>query len=160
VTRIRPVDVHRDEADNIRVVAIFSTGSNSEIDFHHVQLVRERMVRERPGLALLALFERHDWRGVWDLIVAGGELSDSCLDDLRYVDSVLKNFLTLNERIEIQRIVILPADYEPVVKLIRRVHPVSDSGPVELENINFYQFFIRTALIFHAVLAEVEALHA
>jgi hypothetical protein len=142
------------------VVAIFSTGSNSVIDFQHFQLVRDCMTRERPGFALLALFERHEWRGVWDLIVAGGGLSDSCLDDFRYVDSVLKNFLTLNERIEIQKIVILPPDYEPVVKLIRRVHSVNATGPVELENINFYQFFIRTALIFHAQLAEVEAVHA
>lgn len=130
------------------------------IDEQHMLQVRERIVRERPGFALLALFERDDWRGVWDLIVAGGDLSASRIDDYRYVDDVLKEFLTLEERLELEKIVILPVDYEPVVKLIRRVHPLNGHAPVELENINFFQFLIRTALIFHAELAEVGAVHA
>lgn len=129
------------------------------IDTQHMQQVRDRIVRER-GLSLLALFERDQWRGAWDLIVAGGGLSDERLDDFIYVDSVLKEFLTRDERVQIEKIVLLPEDYEPVVKLIRRVHSVNGTGPVELENINFYQFLIRTALIFHAESAEVGAVHA
>jgi hypothetical protein len=130
------------------------------IDYEHMRKVRERIVDERPGLTLLALFERDDWRGVWDLIVAGGDLSASRIDDYHYVDNVLKEFLTLEERLELEKIVILPPDYEPVVKLIRRVQPLNGNAPVELENINFYQFLIRTALIFHAEPAEVGAVHA
>ena len=76
------------------------------------------------------------------------------------IDGVLKEFLTREERVQIERIVILSDDYEPVVKLIHRVQSVNGSGPVELENINFYQFLIRTALIFHAEPAEVGAVHA
>ena len=130
------------------------------IDNRHMEQVRERMVRERPGLTLVALFERDDWRGVWDFMVAGGDLSASRIEDYRYVNDVLKEYLTLEERLELEKIVILPADYEPVVKLVRRVQSVNGSGPVELENINFYQFLIRTALIFHAEPAEVGAVHA
>lgn len=129
------------------------------IDNQLIQKVRDRILRDRGHLALFALFERDDWRGFWDLIVAGGGLSDS-REDLRYVHEVLNEFLSPNERAQIERIVILPEDYEPVVKLIRRVHSVNGSGPVELENINFYQFLIRTALIFHAESAEVGAVHA
>jgi hypothetical protein len=130
------------------------------IDHQHMQQVRDRILRDRGSLALLALFERDDWRGTWDLIVAGGGLQDVGFDDLRYIDGVLKEFLTREERVQIERIVILPDDYEPVVKLVRRVQSVNGAGPVELENINFYQFLIRTALIFHAAPAEVGAVHA
>ena len=130
------------------------------IDYKHMQQVRERLIRERPGLTLLALFERDDWRGVWDLIVAGGGLRDDRREDFHYVDSVLKEFLTREEKQQLEKIVILPADYEPVVKLVNRVQPLNGNAPVELENINFYQFLIRTALIFHADPAEVGAVHA
>ena len=130
------------------------------IDFAHIQQLRERLIRDRGELALLALFERDDNRGRWDLIVSGGGLRDDRLDDFRCVADAMSDTLSSAERYEIPRIVILPPDYEPVVKLIRRVHSVNGSGPVELENINFYQFLIRTALIFHAELAEVEAVHA
>jgi hypothetical protein len=130
------------------------------IDYKHMQQVRERLIRERPGLSLLALFELDDWRGVWDLIVAGGGLGDDRREDFHYVDKVLKEFLTLEERLELEKIVILPPDYEPVVKLIRRVQPVNGAGAVELENINFYQFLIRTALVFHADPTAVGTVHA
>jgi hypothetical protein len=130
------------------------------IDDQKMKQVRDRIVRDRGSLALLALFEREDWRGYWDLIVAGGGLQDVGLDDLRYLDGLLKEYLPLEERVEIERIVILPPDYEPVAKLVRRVEHVNGSAPVELQNINFYQFTIRTALIFHADPAEVGAVHA
>jgi hypothetical protein len=130
------------------------------IDYQHMQAVRDRIIRERGDLALFAMFERDEWRGVWDLIVAGGGLRDDRLEDFVYVDSVLKEFLTREEKLQLEKIVILPPDYEPVVKLIRRVQHVNGTGPVELENINFYQFLIRTALIFHAEPAEVGAVHA
>lgn len=130
------------------------------IDFTHIQQLRERLIRDRGELALLALFERDDNQGRWDLIVSGGGLRDDRLEDFQYVSDAMNETLTFEERYEVPRIVILPPDYEPVVKLIHRVHSVNGSGPVELENINFYQFLIRTALIFHAELAEVEAVHA
>lgn len=130
------------------------------IDVSHVLQLRERLLRERGELALLALFERDDNRGRWDLIIAGGGLRDDRLEDFRYVANVMNETLSSSERLEVPRIVILPADYEPVVKLVRRVQPLNGNAPVELENINFYQFLIRTALIFHAEPVEVGALHA
>jgi hypothetical protein len=132
----------------------------TDIDFSHVHQLRERLLRDRGELALLALFERDDNRGRWDLIIAGGGLRDDRLADFQYVASVMNETLSSEERLEVPRIVILPPDYEPVVKLIRRVQPLNGNAPVELENINFYQFLIRTALIFHAEPAEVGAVHA
>jgi hypothetical protein len=129
------------------------------IDDRHMQQVRDRILRDRGSLALLALFERDNWRGYWDLIVAGGGLQDVGFDDLRYLDGLLKEFLSREEKVLIEKIVILPPDYEPVAKLVRRVQHVN-GAPVELQNINFYQFTIRTALIFHADPAEVGAVHA
>jgi hypothetical protein len=133
---------------------------DSKLDFAHLQQLRERLIRDRGDMALLALFERDDQKGVWDFIVAGGGLRDDRLDDFRYVADAMKDTLTTEERREMPRIVILPDDYEPVVKLIRRVQPVNGPAPVELENINFYQFFIRNALIFHADPAAVGIVHA
>jgi hypothetical protein len=133
---------------------------DTHIDVAHLQQLRERLIRDCGEMALLALFERDDNQGRWDLIVAGGGLSDARLDDFRVVADAMKDTLTLEERREIPRIVILPDDYEPVVKLVRRVQPVNGAGPVELENINFYQFLIRTALIFHADPTAVGTVHA
>jgi hypothetical protein len=130
------------------------------IDSAHLQQLRDRLIRDRGEMALLALFERDDQKGVWDFIVAGGGLRDSRLEDFRVVADAMKDTLTTEERRDVNRVVILPDDYEPVVKLIRRVQPVNGSDPVELENINFYQFFIRTALIFHADPAAVGIVHA
>jgi hypothetical protein len=130
------------------------------IDFQHIQQLRDRIIRERGELAFLALFERDDNRGRWDLIIASGDLRDDRLADFTYVADVMKEIMPVEERLEVPRIVLLPPDYEPVVKLIRRVQHVNGTGPVELENINFYQFLIRTALIFHAEPAEVGAVHA
>lgn len=133
---------------------------DTHIDLAHLQQLRDRLIRDRGEMALLALFERDDNQGRWDLIVSGGGLRDTRLEDFRVVADAMKDTLTVEERREIPRIVILPDDYEPVVKLIRRVHPVNGAGPVELENINFYQFLIRTALIFHADPAAVGTVHA
>ncbi|HEV7766206.1 MAG TPA: hypothetical protein VGQ76_14470 [Thermoanaerobaculia bacterium] len=124
-----------------------------------MQLLRERLIRERGGLTLLALFERDGNRGRWDLMVAGGGFRP-LLQDYEIVSRAIEETLSEEERLKIGRMVILSEDFEPVVKLIRRVQHVNGSGPVELENINFSQFLIRTALIFHAESAEVGAVHA
>lgn len=130
------------------------------IDFGRMQQLRERLIHDLHGdLTLLALFERDDKRHEWDLIVSGGGLQP-LLDDYEVIAKAMKETLTHDERMEISRMVILPPDYEPVVKLVRRVQHINGTGPVELENINFYQFLIRTALIFHAEPAEVGAVHA
>lgn len=133
---------------------------DTHIDVAHLQQLRERLIRDRGEMALLALFERDDNQGRWDLIVAGGGLRDARLEDFRIVADAMKDTLTPEERREIPRIVILPDDYEPVVKLIRRVEAKNCAGVVEFENINFYQFLIRTARIFHADSSAVGTVHA
>ena len=129
------------------------------IDSKHMQIVCERLIQERGGLALLALFERDEWRGKWDFVVAGGGLQDDLLDDYRAVGNVLLEVLSRDEMLEIAKIVILPEDYEPVAHLLRRIHNVNGE-PVELENFNFYEFLIRRGLIFHAQPAEVAVARA
>jgi hypothetical protein len=122
----------------------------------HIQNVRARLVADRGYLIFLALFERDEAPGRWDLLISGGGLRSDTLADYEYVGRVLQNELTLDEMLELTKFVLLREDYEPIQKLLRRVH-VDGGEPVELENFRFYEFLIRRALIFHAEPAEVGA---
>jgi hypothetical protein len=129
------------------------------IDPKHLQNVRRRIIADRGGLAFLALFERDEDPGRWDLLIAGAGLRSDTLTDYEYVGRVLMDELTTDEMVQLVKFVLLPDDYEPVEKLLRRVQ-VDNGEPVELENFRFYEFLIRRALIFHAQPAEVGAARA
>jgi hypothetical protein len=129
------------------------------IDPKHLQNVRRRLIEDRGCLEFLALFERDEDPGRWDLLIAGGGLRSDTLADYEYVGRVLMDELTTNEMLELVKFVLLPEDYEPVHKILRRVR-VEDDDVVELENFRFYEFLIRRALIFHAQPAEVGAARA
>lgn len=126
------------------------------IDPKHLQNVRRRILADRGRLEFLALFERDEEPGRWDLLIAGADLRSDTLADYKYVGQVLMEELTGDEMIQLVKFVLLPDDYEPVQKLLRRVQ-VDNGEPVELENFRFYEFLIRRALIFHAQPAEVAA---
>ncbi|HYI10113.1 MAG TPA: hypothetical protein VEK57_13720 [Thermoanaerobaculia bacterium] len=128
------------------------------IDFGHVKQMRDRLIRERGGLTLLALFEREDRRRIWDLIVAGGGLRDDSYDDYHVVGRAMQETFDPDEMMEVAKIVLLPADYDPVVELVNRVQV--NGEPVEVRNFEFFQFDIRRALIFHAEPVEVGAARA
>ena len=129
------------------------------IDPKHIQNVRRRIIADRGYLLFLALFERDEDPGWWDLLIAGGGLRSDTLTDYEYVGRLLQEELTRDERIQLAKFVLLSDDYEPVQKLLRRVQ-VDNGEPVELENFRFYEFLIRRALIFHAQPAEVGAARA
>jgi hypothetical protein len=121
------------------------------IEPDHLFAARQRLIAERGSLALLALFDREDSLGKWDLLVAGGGLRDDSLEDYRHVGRILLETLTTEEMVSIEKMVILPADYPPVVEVIERAHDVGvGSKVIELYNFDFYQFRIRRALIFQA----------
>jgi hypothetical protein len=126
------------------------------IDPKHIQNVRRRIIADRGYLIFLALFEREDNPGWWDLLIAGGGLRSDTLADYEYVGRILRDELPRNELIRLSKFVLLPDDYEPAQKLARKVQ-IDDGEPIELEDFRFYQFFIRRALIFQLVPAAVGA---
>ncbi len=129
------------------------------IDPNHILNVRRRLIADRGRLSFLALFEREDDPGRWDLLIAGGGLRSDTLADYEYVGRVLREELTRDELLKLTKFVLLSEDYEPVQKLVERVQ-VDGDQPVELEDFRFYEFLIRRALIFHAQPAEVGAARA
>jgi hypothetical protein len=126
------------------------------IDPKHIQNVRRRLIADRGYLIFLALVEREDNPGWWDLLISGGGLRSDTLEDYRYVGRVLQEELTQDEMLKLTHFVLLREDYEPAQKLARKLH-VDGGEPVELEDFRFYEFFIRRALIFQAVPLEVGA---
>ena len=126
------------------------------IDPKHIQNVRRRLIADRGYLIFLALLEREENPGRWDLLIAGGGLRSDTLADYEYVARVLKAELTTEEMLQLSKFVLLRDDYEPAQKLARKVQ-VDDGNPVELEDFRFYEFFIRRGLIFQAVPLEVGA---
>lgn len=126
------------------------------IDPKHLQNVRRRLIADRGRLALLALFEREEDPGRWDLLIVGGGLRSDTLADYEYVGRVLMDELAPPEMLELAKFVLLPEDYEPVQKILQRVR-VTDDEPVEMENFRFYEFLIRRGIIFHAEPVEVGA---
>ena len=126
------------------------------IEPRHIQNVRRRLIADRGQLTFLALFERDEEPGWWDLLIAGSDLRSDTLAHYSYVADVLRGELTRDEMVRLAKVVLLPEDYEPIQKLLRRVH-VEDGEPVELEYFRFHEFLIRRALIFQAVPAEVGA---
>jgi hypothetical protein len=129
------------------------------IDPNHILNVRRRLIADRGRLSFLALFEREDDPGRWDLLIAGGGLRADTLADYEYVGRVLRQELTRDELLKLTKFVLLSEDYEPVQKLVERIQ-VDGDRLVELENFRFYEFLIRRALIFHAQPAEVGAARA
>jgi hypothetical protein len=126
------------------------------IDPKHIQNLRRRIIADRGYLIFLALFEREDFQGMWDLLIAGGGLRSDTLAEYEYVARIMREELTRDEMVQIIKFVLLPDDYEPAQKLARKVQ-VDDGEPVELEDFRFHQFLIRRALIFQLVPAAVGA---
>lgn len=126
------------------------------IDPKHILNVRRRLIADRGYLIFLALFERDEEPGWWDLLIVGGGLRSDTLADYEYVFRILKEELTQDELVRLTKFVLLRDDYEPVQKLAQKVQ-VDNGQPVELENFRFYEFLIRRALIFQLVPAAVGA---
>jgi hypothetical protein len=126
------------------------------IEPEHIQNVRRRLIADRGPLTFLALLERDEEPGWWDLLIAGGDLRSDTLADYEYVADVLRAELTREEMVRLAKVVLLPEDYEPIQKLLKRVR-VEDGEPVELEYFRFHEFLIRHALIFQAAPAAVGA---
>lgn len=121
------------------------------IDPEHLFAARDRLIAERGSLTLLALFDREDSLGKWDLLVAGGGLRADSLDDYHQIGRILLESLTTEEMVSTEKMVILPADYPPVVEVVERAHEAGNGTKViELQDFDFYQFHIRRALVFHA----------
>jgi hypothetical protein len=131
------------------------------IDPEHLFKVRDRLIAERGSLTLLALFDREDSLGKWDLLVAGGGLREDMLEGYQHVGKILLDCLTTEEMVSMEKMVILPADYPPVLEVVERAHEVGvGTKVIELYNFDFYQFRIRRALVFHAAPVEVAAARA
>jgi hypothetical protein len=84
-----------------------------------VRLVEADIAREKGSLNLFAVFDREDVHDRWDLVIAA---SCARFDEptLRYVIDVIKRHLTRSEMTLLARIVILPADEEPVLSINAR----------------------------------------
>lgn len=80
-----------------------------------VRKVEADLAKEKGPLNLFALFEREDINR-WDLVVSGSWATDN-LETLGYIADVVKRHLTPQEMVMLARIVILPADEDPVLSL-------------------------------------------
>ncbi|MBV8543099.1 MAG: hypothetical protein JO093_10275 [Acidobacteria bacterium] len=77
--------------------------------------VEADLAKERGPLNLFALFEREDINR-WDLVISAPWAKfDS--ETLKYVADVIKRHLTPEEMVLLARMVILPADEDPVLTL-------------------------------------------
>lgn len=83
------------------------------------RIVEEDLAREKGSLNLFAIFEREDLHDRWDLVIAAS-WARSDLPTLNYVADVLKRHLTRSEMTLLARIVVLPADEEPVLSINAR----------------------------------------
>jgi hypothetical protein len=130
------------------------------IDPKHILSIRDRIIRERGGLTLLALFEPDEYHGTWDLLIAGGGLTSESLQNYEYVTRVLHEELTRGELLTLTKFVLVREETEPVQDLVGRVQVMNGDAPVELQYVQFGRILIRRALIFHAERSVVGAARA
>jgi hypothetical protein len=96
-----------------------------------VSLVEKDIAKERGSLNLFALFEREDLHDRWDLVISASwaRMDDASLD---YVVGIIKRHLAPRDMTRLARIVILPADEDPVRSINERYDV--EHGEVELNN--------------------------
>jgi hypothetical protein len=81
-----------------------------------IRLVEADIAKEKGFLNLFALFEREDLHNRWDLVISA-PWAKFDRDTLKYVADVIKRHLTPEEMVFLARMVILPADEDPVLSL-------------------------------------------
>jgi hypothetical protein len=81
-----------------------------------VRKVEADIANERRFLNLFALFEREDLHNRWDLVISA-PWARFDHETLTYVADVIKRHLTPEEMVFLARMVILPADEDPVLSL-------------------------------------------
>jgi hypothetical protein len=81
-----------------------------------IRLVEADIAKERGFLNLFALFEREDLHNRWDLLISA-PWANFDRETLKYVADVIKRHLTPEEMVLLARMVILPADEDPVLSL-------------------------------------------
>ncbi len=96
-----------------------------------VSLVEKDIAKERGSLNLFALFEREDLNDRWDLVISASwaRMDDASLD---YVVAIIKRHLEPRDMTRLARIVILPADEDPVLSINKRYDV--EHGEVELND--------------------------
>jgi hypothetical protein len=96
-----------------------------------VSFVERDIAKERGSLNLFALFEREDLNDRWDLVISASwaRMDDASLD---YVVGIIKRHLAPRDMTRLARIVILPADEDPV-RAINKRYDV-EHGEVELND--------------------------
>ena len=77
------------------------------------------LVAEKPKLHFLALVHRVGAPEGWDVVIASDQLAPRAMDALDYVAERLKKVLSLNELIQISRIVVLPRNHEVIAELMQ-----------------------------------------
>ena len=77
--------------------------------------VEADLAQEKGPLNLFALFEREDINR-WDLVISAPWAKHD-LETLGYIADVIKRHLTPEEMVFLARMVILPADEDPVLSL-------------------------------------------
>jgi hypothetical protein len=84
-----------------------------------VSLVEKDIAKERGSLNLFALFEREDLHDRWDLVISTSwaRMDHASLD---YVVGIIKRHLEPRDMTRLARIVILPADEDPVRSINER----------------------------------------
>jgi hypothetical protein len=96
-----------------------------------VSLVERDIARERGSLNLFALFEREDLNDRWDLVISA-PWARMDRATLGYVADTIKRHLVPDDMTRLARIVILPADEDPVLSLNERYDV--EHGEVELNH--------------------------
>ncbi|HEX3067467.1 MAG TPA: hypothetical protein VHX14_02750 [Thermoanaerobaculia bacterium] len=96
-----------------------------------VSLVERDIAKEKGPLNLFALFEREDLNDRWDLVISA---SWARMDraTLGYVADAIKRHLAPRDMTRLARIVVLPADEDPVLSLNERYDV--EHGEVELND--------------------------
>lgn len=96
-----------------------------------VSRVERDIAKERGSLNLFALFEREDLNDRWDLVISA---SWARMDraTLGYVADTIKRHLAPEDMTRLARIVILPADEDPVRSINKRYDV--EHGEVELND--------------------------
>jgi hypothetical protein len=129
------------------------------IDSKHVLALRDRLIQDRGSLMFLALAEREDLTGTWDLLIAGGGFPDGGLDDWKYVADVLDQVFTRSELLSLNYFTLIREENDWLQQLVDETR-VDGDKPVEVQNVEWGTMPVRRALIFHAQPAEVGAARA
>ncbi|MEA2239730.1 MAG: hypothetical protein QOC81_4454 [Thermoanaerobaculia bacterium] len=96
-----------------------------------VSLVERDIAKERGSLNLFALFEREDLHDRWDLVISAS-WAKMDLATLGYIADTIKRHLEPEDMTRLARIVVLPADEDPVRSINKRYDV--EHGEVELNH--------------------------